>query len=160
MVAARTAPNRSVRFGGEHDGLDDRGRRDAAELASAIGAGHRRAVVGPETSVIETARSARVSYTVDSGLASLDVGQWCGRSPEQIDPDDLGRWFTDPAWTGHGGESVDAFVARIRTAVRRRACASPMIVVAGPVAQALLCDGSAAFFTVAVRPASTHIVTI
>lgn len=116
VVAARTAPNRSVRFGGEHGALDHRGARDAAELASVA---ERSAVpvVGPELSVVQTACSMRSEFVVNPDLRSLDVGRWHSMRPDEVPHAELGAWFADPHWDGHGGESVAAFVDRIHDAV-------------------------------------------
>ncbi|MFT4127044.1 MAG: histidine phosphatase family protein [Gordonia sp. (in: high G+C Gram-positive bacteria)] len=158
VVAGRTGPNRSVRFGDENNPLDERGRRDAAALVAAlpdlgpIGAGVR---VGPELSVRQTAELLGETFAVDDGLASLDVGAWRGRRPEELEPAELGPWFTDPSSRPHGGESVAEFVARIRAHVDAMHPAS-MMVVAKPVAQALLCTGPAEFFATELRPASSH----
>lgn len=159
MVAARTAPNRSVRFGGEHGALDHRGARDAAELASVA---ERSAVpvVGPELSVVQTACSMRSEFVVNPDLRSLDVGRWHSMRPDEVPHAELGAWFADPHWDGHGGESVAAFVDRIHDAVDSMSSgasgSSGVLVVAGPVAQALLCGTATNFFHTEVRPASVH----
>jgi len=157
VVAARTAPNRSVRFGGERGVLDRRGLRDAAVLASVLD-DTGKLTVGPEVSAVQTASAIRPSFVVDSALTSLDVGGWQGLGPEAVPQVDLGAWFTDPDWTGHGGESVTAFVARIRGATA--AIDAEVLVVAGPVAQALLCGAPDNFFSTEVRPASVHIAAL
>ena len=158
VVAGRTAPNRAVRFGGEHDALDERGRNDAAALAASVPPGSGPVLIGPERSVRQTADAAGVDGVVDDALASLDLGAWRGRRPEELDPMELGAWFADPTATPHGGESVSVFLARIREHVD--AVAPGLIVVAKPVAQALLCDGPADFFATDVRPATVHARTV
>ncbi|MEZ5212688.1 phosphoglycerate mutase family protein [Gordonia sp. PP30] len=156
VVAGRTAPNRSVRFGGEHDPLDARGIASVEALIVAP-PGRSATRAGPEASVRQSAGLLGRSYDVDPGLATLDVGSWRGRPPEEIPPGELGAWFADPDAVPHGGESVRAFVERIRDHV---AGLEPetVLVVAAPVAQALLCGGPDVFFAADVRPASTHSV--
>lgn len=160
VVAARTAPNRAVRFGGEHDDLDSRGRRDAAALASRLPRAGR-VIAGPERSVTQTARLACGLFGVDPRLASLDVGHWRSTAPESVDPAQLGAWFGDPLWSGHGGESVGAFVGRIRGVLAALAAGGPAtLVVAGPVAQAVLCEDAASFFAADVCPGGLYTVTL
>nr|WP_026919223.1 histidine phosphatase family protein [Gordonia shandongensis] len=173
VVAARTAPNRDVRFGGERSGLDERGRRDAAALAVDLSADRPqgvadRLIAGPEKSVRETAdhvdrTGSRAAYEVVEQLASLDVGRWAGRTPAEVDPRELAAWFGDVDWRGHGGESVREFVRRIEVAVDALADAEPVdatLVLAGPVAQAVLCDDAVGFFACEVRPASMHRIEV
>ena len=157
IVAGRTAPNRAVVFGGEHDDLDARGRAGVAGLATHLAppSPGRSVRIGPETSVRRTAEVLGLTGGVDPALASLDVGSWRGLTPEQIPGDDLARWFTDPAAAPHGGEPVAGFVARIRAAVSQ-VPADAGLVVAKTVAQALLCDGPDRFFAAELRPASLH----
>ncbi|RUP37108.1 MAG: histidine phosphatase family protein [Gordonia sp. (in: high G+C Gram-positive bacteria)] len=146
VVAGRTGPNHLVRFGESDVALDDRGRSDV----EALGLTFTSVICGPELATRETASLVSTAVIVDAGLASLDVGKWAGRLPEEIPGSELGAWFGDPASRPHGGETVVAFVDRIKAWALR--APSSAIVVAGPVAQALLCDGSESFFAVQVVP--------
>lgn len=157
VVAGRTAPNRTVVFGGEHDDLDARGRAWVAALAPQVPCG-RPVRIGPEASVRQSAAALGLIGDVEPALATLDVGSWRGRSPEHIPDADLAAWFGDPAAAPHGGETVAAFVARIG-ACRARWTVDDrpaVLVVAKPVAQALLCDDARRFFATELRPASLH----
>ncbi|WP_338857253.1 histidine phosphatase family protein [Gordonia hongkongensis] len=156
ITAGRTGPNRSVRFGGDAV-LDDRGRSSVLGLAASM----TRAVdtCGPETATRETAAllGAAGTIVVDDALRTLDVGGWAGSSPEEIDPVELGAWFADPCARPHGGESVVDFVDRVHS--WRRGQAGPhdrCLVVAMPVAQALLCTDASRFFAHDVRPATLY----
>ncbi|MCF8570541.1 histidine phosphatase family protein [Gordonia sp. HY002] len=149
VVAGRTAPNRAVRFGGEHGELDRRGRLDVAGLTLPDAVGFR---VGPETSVAQTAEILGVASDPDPSLSTLDVGRWRGLSPEAVAAD-LPLWFGDPDARPHGGETVREFVARIDAAIAE-AADGDVLIVASPVAQALLCESAERYFTVDVRPAS------
>lgn len=159
VVAGRTAVNRAVRFGGEHDPLDERGRRDVVGLGPVPGP----LLAGPELSVRQTTDllvtrigAEQLGWVRDDPqLASLDVGRWRGCRPEDVDPTALGRFFLDPDACPHGGETLRTFVDRIRGHV---AALPPEVslVVAGPVAQAVLCESVDTFFAAAVRPASVR----
>ena len=157
MVAGRTAPNRTVRFGGEHDDLDVRGQRDVARLAVPAAPTYR---VGPETSAVQTAEILGVRAEVDPALTTLDVGRWRGLAPEEVEAEadavELWQWFTDPDTAPHGGETVRDFVARIRSVVRD----GDALIVASPVAQAVACASAATYFVVDVRPSSVLSVNL
>ena len=155
ITAGRTGPNRSVRFGGDQV-LDERGRRDVLRLAATstrtVGS------CGPEIATRETAELLGASDAlVDDALRTLDVGAWAGRTPEEIDPVELGVWFADPGARPHGGESLADFVGRVHLwRDGRSGLADRWVVVAMPVAQALLCPGVERFFAHEVRPATIY----
>lgn len=153
ITAGRTGPNRSVRFGGDAP-LDDRGRRDIEALAGPVAGPV--AVCGPEAATVESARLLVEEPVVDDALRTLDVGSWAGLTPEEIDPRELAAFFTDPASRPHGGESVEEFVRRVHDWRDSTDTAGASIVVAMPVAQALLCDHPAGYFRVEVRPATSY----
>lgn len=56
---------------------------------------------------------------IDAGLRPWDLGAWTGRQLTELDPDDLLAWRTDPAFDGHGGESLDAVHARVASLLER-----------------------------------------
>lgn len=143
-----------MRFGAFHVPLDERGRRDVAALRTSGGVVFSGAIrCGPESSTVETVGLLGGEPDVDEALRSLDVGRWDGMAPEDVPVEQLAEWFADPSSTPHGGESVAAFVDRI--ARWRAGVGAPTVVVAKPVAQALLCAGVGGFFRTEVRPA-TH----
>lgn len=157
ITAGRTGPNRSVRFGGDLP-LDDRGRRDSVALGTELILGSSETVVcGPERASRETGDLLiRGEVVVDERLRTLDVGDWDGRPPEEISPDELGAWFSDPAARPHGGETIAEFVDRIgRWRVAMRALPAACVV-AMPVAQALLATDADHYFATEVRPATVY----
>ncbi|GAB10558.1 hypothetical protein GOARA_060_00090 [Gordonia araii NBRC 100433] len=151
VVAGRTGPNHLVRFGETATPLDDHGRRDISALGQVSGP----VVCGPELATRESASLLSAAVTVDDDLATLDVGRWTGLLPEQIPGAELAAWFADPRECPHGGETVAEFVARIKTWGRGE---SDVLVVAGPVAQALLCDDASAFFASQVVPGRRYLL--
>lgn len=156
ITAGRTGPNRSVRFGGDPV-LDQRGRRDVLGLSASLT--RPVDICGPEAATRATAEilGARSDLIVDDTLRTLDVGAWSGLSPEEIDPVDLGGWFADPEARPHGGESVADFVARVHAWHSTRAGSGDRcVVVAMPVAQALLCSDATGYFAHEVRPATLY----
>ncbi|MYR06178.1 histidine phosphatase family protein [Gordonia sp. SID5947] len=152
ITAGRTGPNRSLRFGGDLS-LDERGHRDMSALAAAaVDPAGVVVICGPERATRESCALLAADHVVDARLASPDFGAWSGLAPEEIEPEQLRAWFTDPSACPHGGESIASFVERIH---RWRADAEPapdVCVVSMPVAQALLADDAARYFAVEVRP--------
>ncbi|MEE3848814.1 histidine phosphatase family protein [Gordonia sp. LSe1-13] len=158
VTAGRTGPNKSVRFGGDLS-LDEHGRRDAARLrdtvVEAITCGGP-IVVGPERAAADTVAQLGVNARVVPALVSLDVGAWSGLTPEEIAPEDLATWFTDPTSRPHGGESVADFVARIHRWRTDSVTLPDVCVVTMPVAQALLTADAEEYFRVEIRPATSY----
>jgi len=109
ITAARTGPNTALRFGADEP-LDKRGRADCARLRLPV---CDQIWIAPERAAIETAELIGAHGRADPRLASIDFGSWAQRSPEQIDPTELGAWMTNPDFASHGGESVTDFVARL-----------------------------------------------
>jgi broad specificity phosphatase PhoE len=153
VVAGRTAPNRSVRFGGEHASIDARGRHDVGRLDVRAPDDVR---VGPERSVRETAQVLGIGGEPDRALATVDIGRWFGVEPQDVPGDELEAWFTDPDSRPHGGETITEFVNRIVSATRGF---DGLVVVASPVAQALAAGSPDAYFQVPIRPGSVFTTT-
>ena len=72
---------------------------------------------GSEHRCSTTASALDVDASVDSGWDDLDVGSWAGQALTDVEPTEIGRWVHDPAYDGHGGESVEALHARVRDAL-------------------------------------------
>ena len=63
----------------------------------------------------QTAEALRIDATIDPLLADLDCGRWAGYSLDEVEaqqPGALAIWTTDTTAAPHGGETVDAFIAR------------------------------------------------
>ena len=96
--------------------LDAAGEAEACALAGALGRGE--AMCGPSERSRATARLAGLDARVDAALDECDFGSWRGRTLAEIhaeSPDDAAAWMTDPASCPHGGESLEAFAARVGT---------------------------------------------
>ncbi|MFC8530795.1 histidine phosphatase family protein [Nocardia sp. NPDC057227] len=70
-------------------------------------------LTGPEQRAVRTAAVLGVRAEVDPALRDLDAGRWRGLGLAELPPEQLHAWLTDPAFAGHGGESVVAVVARV-----------------------------------------------
>lgn len=139
-----------MRFGETDSPLDERGRADVEE--SVRGWSITAPVIcGPERATRETAALLSPAVIVDAGLAGINVGKWAGRLPEEIPGAELRAWFADPTARPHGGETVVEFVDRIVEWIRGAPDVA-VLVVSGPVAQALRCDDASSFFTADVVP--------
>ncbi|WP_067860664.1 histidine phosphatase family protein [Nocardia shimofusensis] len=71
-------------------------------------------LTGPERRTVETAEQLGLAGTPDDRLRDLDAGRWRGAEMTALPPGELQSWLTEPAFTGHGGESVVDIVARTR----------------------------------------------
>lgn len=96
------------------EGLDDYGRKDAAEMADEF----RNVPVvlaSPAKRALETAAVLGYEPEIDVALRDIDLGSWAGRTLASIaetNADDLASWLSDPSAVPHGGESVEALFAR------------------------------------------------
>ena len=124
---AETEWNAHRRFQGASDvGLSARGRRQAEALGRAM---QRRRLVGAYSSplrrAVETAEIALggrgVPLTIVPGLTELGLGEWEGRTVEEIqrlDGDPYGRWVAAPLdCPPPGGERLPDVCARVRRAL-------------------------------------------
>lgn len=69
---------------------------------------------GPEARTRETAEVLGLPAVVDTALADLDCGQWCGIGLDAVQPFELVRWLTEPGSCPHDGESIVELIARVR----------------------------------------------
>jgi broad specificity phosphatase PhoE len=72
------------------------------------------ATCGPEQRSEQTAELLGLTAEIDARLGDVDCGSWRGRGLDEVAPDDLATWMTDPAATPHGGESVVGVIDRVR----------------------------------------------
>lgn len=93
------------------EALNALGRRQLSQLD--VGSADT-VLCGPETRARETAELLGLSALIDTRLADLDCGQWRGVGLDEVPPDQLTRWLTEPDSCPHGGESIAALVARVR----------------------------------------------
>jgi probable phosphoglycerate mutase len=103
-------------------GLDDVGRRQAASLATALGAadGPLRVVSSPLARARETAAAIAaahgVAVEVDDRWIELDYGELDGRPLADVPAELWGQWRRDAAFAPPGGESLRALRARVEAA--------------------------------------------
>lgn len=77
-----------------------------------------RAVVSPMLAARQTAEALGLEATAEPALRDIDYGRWKGRTLDDIaqqEPENLARWSKDPAFAGHGGESLDTLFGRCGT---------------------------------------------
>ncbi|WP_108913823.1 MULTISPECIES: histidine phosphatase family protein [Frankia] len=104
------------------------GSARACQTAAALGLGARKGDV-----TIPRAPGLPVVPEVDPALRDLDVGAWRGRSLDEIPPDELRRWHSDPAVAPPGGESLLSLLSRVENwLVRRSTEPSHIIAVTHP----------------------------
>jgi broad specificity phosphatase PhoE len=108
MLVTHASTVATGRFPGDEP-LDSRGRAMTAGRTLRRFDGIRR---GPERRCAETAALLGVDAVPDLALADLDLGEWRGRTPADVEAD-LASWLTDPAAVPHGGEPVSALLERV-----------------------------------------------
>ncbi len=91
--------------------LSDVGRRqlDGLDLGAAA-----TAYSGPEVRTRQTADVLSLAAQVDERLADLDCGRWRGLDLDDVPPQELTCWLTEPDSCPHGGESIVELMARVR----------------------------------------------
>jgi broad specificity phosphatase PhoE len=112
---AATSATRRAAFPADED-LDERGRADAARLATAVPTGCE-AWCSPARRCTQTADAAGLAVRTEPLLAECDFGAWAGRSLEEIweqAPAEAESWMTDPDARPHGGESLRDLAGRVR----------------------------------------------
>jgi len=117
------------------------------------------AVADASTRCRQTAAALGVDAVVDVRLADLDTGRWRGLGLDEVDPDELAAWTTDPAAAPHGGESVLGLVERVRGWLAQLPVGRTVAVTHPAVVRAVLVTALAAdpvsFWRVDVPPLST-----
>jgi broad specificity phosphatase PhoE len=94
--------------------LDPRGIQ-AAE-ATALGLHHSaRVLTSTARRCTQTCAALGLTADPEPALDDWDLGRWRGRGLETLtseQPDEVGRWLTDPDAVSHGGESLNALIIR------------------------------------------------
>ncbi|WP_167097239.1 histidine phosphatase family protein [Mycobacterium sp. DL592] len=71
------------------------------------------AFTAPEVRARQTAELLGLRAAVEDRLADLDVGRWHGCLLSDPPPAELAAWLSRPDSAPHGGESVEALIARV-----------------------------------------------
>lgn len=113
LAHASTAAVRRAAFPADEP-VDAHGRTALRDLGPLPRAGE--VVRAPSLRCAQTAEALALDAGVDDRLAGCDFGSWRGRLLDEVaaeHPGDVHAWLADPAACPHGGESLEAFVARI-----------------------------------------------
>lgn len=79
-----------------------------------------RVITSSSLAAVETGRAFGVGMSTDAQWSDLDHGRWHGRSLKEIydeEADALSAWLSEPDSAVHGGESLEALQARVRSAL-------------------------------------------
>ena len=115
----------------------------------------------PAPAARETAMALGLAAMVEPALRDLDVGRWAGQDLATIaaaDPEGLAAFLADPAFAGHGGESIQELVRRVTgwldglRGERGQLVAVSHAAVVRAAVQAVLDAPAAAFFRIDVAP--------
>ena len=118
LCHAATHAMKSGMFPSPDDAIDDLERPRLSKLASVYQPD--RVVTSPASAAVQTGRTFGTEASVDMSWSDLDYGRWQGRPIREIhdeDADGLGAWLSEPGSAVHGGESLDALQARVRSAL-------------------------------------------
>ncbi len=112
IAHASTDAVRATRFALDEP-IDARGAVDAGVAMAPLLGGRGRLLCGSERRCRETAGLGAV---VHARLDEWDLGAWAGRTWADVAAEDAAAaqaWMADPAFAGHGGESLLALLARV-----------------------------------------------
>lgn len=113
----RTEANASGRLQGRMDlPLDEVGRRQAREIAQAVGPVDR-VISSPLLRARETAAAFGQEVEVDDRWVEIDYGDLDGMLLGEVPADLWKRWRTDPDHAPTGGESMSVLNARVHSAL-------------------------------------------
>ena len=157
---ASTDAVRAAAFGADEP-LDVSGRIAAAHLAERLPRADS-VLVSPARRAVETASLAGLVATGEAP-GECDFGRWAGRPLREIaaaDEAGVRAWMTDPDAAPHGGESLTAMLARVRSWLDSQAAADGTAIAithAGVVKAAVVAALDApplAFWRIDVSPTS------
>lgn len=117
LCVPATAALRAGRFpaGTADDGLDSTQQDSVAALCPLPDA-FDRVLCSPARCATDTARALGRLPDVDPVLREVDYGRWAGQSLKDIaeaEPEAASAWLADPDVAPHGGESLNAAIARV-----------------------------------------------
>lgn len=137
VAHAATAATRGAAF----PRFDD--RSDPADLALAarmVLPESAETLASPHEAAGQTAKALGHAIRVEPALRDLDAGRWAGAPLATIVRAELADWIADPSFDRHGGETIMAFFARVRTflADRHGSSGTTIAVTHGSVLRAAL----------------------
>jgi len=152
-----TAAVRASAFGSDEP-LDTHGLAGAERLRERLPR-FEELLASPLRRALETAAPLG-EPVVEPSLAECDFGSWSGLTLDQLGADDLGAWMTDPAFAGHGGESLSALLGRVGAWLdgQSRRDETAVAITHGGVVKAAVCHAlsapPSAFWRIDVSPLS------
>ena len=114
----RTAANAGGLLQGHIDNpLDSLGKRQASEIASALGQVDV-VVCSPLARAVETAKPLGIAPVIDERWIELDYGDWDGQPVSSISKDAWAQWRSDETFKPPGGESLASLNRRVQSACK------------------------------------------
>ena len=156
-----TAATRAARFSD-----DEPLETTAIVAAEALKSGLRRydrVLTSPARAAMGTRAALGLNGMVDAALRDCDYGRWRGRAVSEVaqrEADGLASWLSDPAAAPHGGESLNALIARVGVFLAEASMAKGATLAvthASVVRAAIVCAlgaGASAFWRIDVAPLS------
>jgi broad specificity phosphatase PhoE len=97
------------------DPIDEAGRTRAVVAATSV-PGRGQAWCAPSLAARQTALACGLDATDEPAIRDCDFGRWAGRPVADVlrdEPDGFRAWMTDPGSAPHGGEPLNALLARV-----------------------------------------------
>ncbi|MFE4460382.1 histidine phosphatase family protein [Nocardia tengchongensis] len=93
--------------------LNPLGSRSVEKAGGLPGPAPETVLHAPEVRAEQTCRALGFTGVPESALRDLDHGGWAGKSMDELAPEQLMGWLTDPAYRDHGGESITDLLDRV-----------------------------------------------
>ncbi|MVU81114.1 histidine phosphatase family protein [Nocardia sp. ET3-3] len=94
--------------------LNPLGERSVATVGGLPGPEPDRVLCAPEIRTAQTAKALGLNGAPEPALRDLDYGDWSGKAMDDLSPEHLMGWLTDPSHRSHRGESLIDLIARVR----------------------------------------------
>ena len=161
VAHAETDATRRAAFP-DGEGLNQKGNRAARDQWSGMPK-RDGAFASPAPAALETASLVGLKADPEEALRELDVGIWRGRTVAEVaaqEPEAFTRWIADPAFTEHGGESIESLIGRVRDWIASRPATGGTVIAVTHAAVlraavvAILDAPASAFWRIDVQPLS------
>ncbi|QVI21371.1 histidine phosphatase family protein [Nocardia tengchongensis] len=112
VTHAITDAVQGARFPAEEP-LNPLGSRSVEKAGGLPGPAPETVLHAPEVRAEQTCRALGFTGALESALRDLDHGDWAGKSMDELAPEQLMGWLTDPGYRDHGGESITDLLDRV-----------------------------------------------
>ncbi|MEU1207434.1 histidine phosphatase family protein [Nocardia sp. NPDC005825] len=112
VTHAITEAVQSARFPADEP-LNPLGSRSVERAGGLPGPEPATVLCAPELRAEQTCRALGLTGTPEPALRDVDHGDWTGKAMDDLAPEQLMGWLTDPGFREHGGESITGLIDRV-----------------------------------------------